>query len=504
MDSPKTTQKKSINAKPKPSNSNANITKQSVKDLESQAKQSPGSSKRGPKRKLQVQIESNVKRSCLRSNKEKVHSANAQRTSAKKAKEKSSKVDTAGEESSDDTFTEEEDEDSILQDVRDDDKATSKNNVNTKSHLNGDKNPVFYTSPRVRKPNPKFQDFITSPKVRSITNEKQTKEKPETLKIKIKPKVKSSPAVAVPVEKDPLDIVNMKPDSDGKEDDIVRSFLPIMDKPKVLYNLDEEAFGIVKSSKSRLSSAKVDNAVSPIVKETETKTDNENSKNAAKPDISDKITTPADVTPLTTTASVTPVITTPEDVTPNSGVVIPVSNTNATESKVKMNATNNANHQKKANNHNVRKYTRTPIDRKKKSTLIDTKRKEEIRYCLIDGEGVSYRTKSPKTSDVDFNKLVRTLKSVKLPASNWKIRIVVSRQQTITEVTFTNKEVNERCVKFSRVFTGYVITFGKSVVKLVGAPNKISSFNDVTILLDIIHNLSLSDPILQYVSDKDK
>ncbi|KAF5284991.1 hypothetical protein FQR65_LT02302 [Abscondita terminalis] len=438
----------------------------------SKEKQSPTSNKRGPKRKSQVPTDSNVKRSCLRSNNEKVKAP-----STKKLKDKLSKSE---EESSDDPFTEDDAEGTILDDSEDDeDFAPAKNNVNVKTQLNGEKDAVFYTSPRVRKPNPKFQDFITSPKVRPNA-EKQIKEKIETPKVKTKLKVK----ITAPIEKDPLDIINMKPIPEGKDEDVVRSFLPVMNKTKVLYDSEEDAVRTVKNGKSKTSNSEVKNVSDEKKTEDVIKPPEKSSEEPKKDAPNDETTltdlpTAADIT----TDSITPLITTPPIVSENSENL---ESAVTVTSKVADTEVDKVTDRKKINNHAVRKYTRTPNEKKRKEFLINLNKKKML------------------PSDVDFNKLVRTLKSVKLPASNWKIRIVVSRQQTITEVTFTNKEVNERCVKFSRVFTGYVITFGKSVVKLIGAPNKISSFNDVTILLDIIHNLSLDDPILQYVTDKDK
>ncbi|KAB0799161.1 hypothetical protein PPYR_07041 [Photinus pyralis] len=417
----------------------------------------------------------------------------------------------------------------------------------SRHHFNGDKRQILLSGSRVRRPNPKFHDFITSSpsRINSGNQDKLTQEAPDSPTVKSKTKVfKAAPLIP---EQDPLELMNLN-FTEPTDDDVVRSFLPVIDPPKVIYDF-ESATDTDEGLTDHVSAQESPQTPPLIPKERNTKTVTKN----VKPVQPKKIVTSksnnfdTSLMPPTQLAANTPIILAPHTVTPviipqlvntNSVPIIIATNFMSSPSKTPPSRKETSEsvqsktgiHKKQPNQPSVKTYSDKKSVKKnafleelkqvarvsfklglpekknaKKTVAVDSQKKKETvsRYYLVESEGVPNRTKT-KGSNVDFNKLVRTLKSVKLPAANWKIRIVVSRSQTITEVTFTNKEVNERCVKFSRFFTGYVITFGKSVVKLIGAPNKILSYNDVTALLDIVHNLSLSDPVLQYVADKDK
>ncbi|KAK5643641.1 hypothetical protein RI129_007486 [Pyrocoelia pectoralis] len=424
--------------------------------------------------------------------------------------------------------------------------VTSHLNTDTnKHHFNGDKRQIAISSPRVRKPNPKFQDFITSSQIRfnSPAADKQVKEKADVSAAKPKSKLLKT-AISIP-EKDPLELMNSN-STEPTGDDVVRSFLPVIDIPKVLYDSDSSA---ETDEDPMMNNSKANQSPSHALPQNQEETEKILNTQSVTPSPSklNKVD-PSQLMPPTQLTTNTSIILAPHTVTPvlispqvpliiatNFGPGFKSISTPITKdvSGTDIKSVVNNGTQKKQSIQLPKSPLRTYADKKiiKKNIPLEElkqpakvplktytekksvkknitpeviKKKDTSRYYLVESEGVSNRTKTSKTNSVDFNKLVRTLKSVKLPAANWKIRIVVSRSQTITEVTFTNKEVNERCVKFSRFFTGYVLTFGKSVVQLIGAPNKITSYEDVTTLLDIVHNLALSDPVLQYVGDKDK
>lgn len=416
------------------------------------------------------------------------------------------------------------------------------NTDTNKHHFNGDKRQIAISSPRVRKPNPKFQDFITSSQIRfnSTAADKQVKEKADVSVAKPKSKLLKT-AISIP-EKDPLELMN----SNSAGDDVVRSFLPVIDIPKVLYDFDSSP---ETDEDPMMNNSKANESPSHTLPQNQEQTDKILKTQSVTPNPSklNKVDASQLMSPtqLTTNTSiilaphtVTPVLISPQVpliIATNFGAGLKSISTPVIKdvSGTDVKSVFNNGTQKKQPIQLPKSPLRTYADKKviKKNIPLEElkqpakvplktymekksvkknispeaiKKRDTTRYYLVESEGVSNRTKTSKANNVDFNKLVRTLKSVKLPAANWKIRIVVSRTQTITEVTFTNKEVNERCVKFSRFFTGYVLTFGKSVVQLIGAPNKITSYEDVTTLLDIVHNLALSDPVLQYVGDKDK
>lgn len=106
----------------------------------------------------------------------------------------------------------------------------------------------------------------------------------------------------------------------------------------------------------------------------------------------------------------------------------------------------------------------------------------------------------PKPDTYSFSKLVKELKSVVLPAPNWRIRIVVSKEQSISEITFTNKQPVERCVKFTKVSVNYKILFGQKTIVLLGAPPVIQAAEDVSILLSIVDKIAENDPIIECIN----
>jgi len=383
--------------------------------------------------------------------------------------------------------------------------------------FNGGKNTGIVTTTRVRKPNSKFQDFIVSPNIRNFapsSPDSDPKEKPLPVKVKPKPKPSKQEETTNTVAEDPLALSN--------SDDVVHSFLPVFDEPPRFDNV------LILKNKSSKATEQSPNVANKIFKEKENQVNNVQPKiKKDTPKLELQESDKGDYSPpklrsrsnskLSTPQL--PVIKSPkikvvdkEYKQPLKKIEAVTSDSVTPQKKPKVKYGENGVEKPAAakqpdvvavKQSDVVKVTHNTLKNKTKvnGSNQPIKQKRNVRYVLIECNSSPHRTKVPKFSDVDFNKLVRSLKSVKLPAANWKIRIVVSRQQTITEVTFTNKEVNERCVKFSRVFTGYVITFGKSVVKLLGAPSKISSFNDVTVLLDIIHNVSSNDPVLEYSAD---
>ncbi|KAF5302937.1 hypothetical protein FQA39_LY02117 [Lamprigera yunnana] len=597
MDMIKNTAKRSSTiSKPKVTTNIANNTlaKSSPKDALKRVKLLASPSRRVLKRKVLTLSGPLPKRTCLIRDKDKIKKKPVLDKTNKTLKEKISKAiesDSSTDDSSDDTFTEEdEDEENVVIPFPPKTSQSTKT-VTSKTQLNGENSPILCSSPRVRKPNMKYQDYITSSS--QIRSEKSVKDKIEVSKTKLKQKIVKTIPVPIPVvllEKDPLDVIMKFPPV--SKDDEVRSFLPVLSKPKVLYDSDDDSFKIIPSIKSnhtcgnKLEEQKKQNdssnapkncsesevfiptekgkpiqisetsrsinmealeqkkqkaiiftkvpkvCLEPIIitkKQQPIKIDlglsgnvgevslKEEKGNNTAHDLSKSLTNSNAQSETTKIENKNSVSTASSDIsdtpfTIEPGVVIPtlvpaadinaLSPSNEKIRKENSNAKTSANstvNKKGTNFQNIRKYTRKPVEKRKIVARKIVRKKEEVRYYLTESDGASNRTKPTKATDVDFNKLVRTLKSVKLPASNWKIRIVVSRQQTITEVTFTNKEVHERCVKFSRIFTGYVISFGNSIVKLLGAPSKISSYTDVTILLDIIHHLSLNDPLIEYV-----
>lgn len=131
---------------------------------------------------------------------------------------------------------------------------------------------------------------------------------------------------------------------------------------------------------------------------------------------------------------------------------------------------------------------KVPIATRDTSTLV-----------LVNDQGRTGGSAKPDT--YSFSRLVKELKSIVLPAPNWRIRIVVSKEQSISEITFTNKQATERCVKFTKVSVNYKIMFGQKIIVLLGAPPAIHAAADVSILLSIVDNISEDDPIIECINN---
>ncbi|KAF2898769.1 hypothetical protein ILUMI_07402 [Ignelater luminosus] len=349
--------------------------------------------------------------------------------------------------------------------------------------FNGDKNSQSAKSARVIKPNPKLQDFVISSSVRYYSKSPSNKQPRENI-LPIKPKENRKSIVnKVLINSDKL-----KMEEKAKTDDVVRSFLPVFDNTQPSYDDDDD------DDEDDLMKEQVTTSnENPKEKENKKKNSKPAPLKSKSPLANGDCSSPKDVSNLK------PETTTLKTVKPTVSTLPKRSKQNTTDlgPPQKKQKVEESSGNKKVAIKNITNAPKKPTKVNGSNTFIKPQ-KPNVRYVLVDSDSARDRLKVPQLEDVDFNKLVRSLKLVKLPASNWKIRIVVSKQQNITEVTFTNKEVNERCIKFSRTITGYVITFGKSVVTLLGAPPRISSFNDVSILLDIIHNISPDDPVLEY------
>ncbi|CAH0560329.1 unnamed protein product [Brassicogethes aeneus] len=97
----------------------------------------------------------------------------------------------------------------------------------------------------------------------------------------------------------------------------------------------------------------------------------------------------------------------------------------------------------------------------------------------------------------DFNKLVKDVKTMKLPAPEWRIKIMV-KKKAITGIVFTDKKELERCVTFSLKSANYKIMIDNKPVLLMGAPITINSVAELEVLLDIVASIPCDDQMLMY------
>lgn len=108
-----------------------------------------------------------------------------------------------------------------------------------------------------------------------------------------------------------------------------------------------------------------------------------------------------------------------------------------------------------------------------------------------------YRYPEDGTLDYSFQKLITDVKSMKLPAPSWKIKVII-RQGKISAVSFTNKLIPERCVGFFANNNKYNITIDDRPALLLGSPDHIRTSEDLEILLDIIQNIDSKNPMVLY------
>lgn len=107
--------------------------------------------------------------------------------------------------------------------------------------------------------------------------------------------------------------------------------------------------------------------------------------------------------------------------------------------------------------------------------------------------------KTDVSDSISFETLHKNVRAVKLPSKNWKIKMFLTEKKKPLKIVFTNKDENERCVSFSYCSEDFVITFSGYTVNLLGAPKRVSSVDDISILLSIIDKVSVIDPILEYI-----
>lgn len=125
-----------------------------------------------------------------------------------------------------------------------------------------------------------------------------------------------------------------------------------------------------------------------------------------------------------------------------------------------------------------------------KKTISDTKKL----YMLVDGQHGKKFIVKPRF--FAFRKIVKNIKSVKLPTKNWQVKLGLSETNKVIQVTCTDTAKN-RNVQLSCFKSGYELIFNGKLLKLLGAPDVVDSLQDLSILLNIVNNIRNDDPILE-------
>lgn len=112
----------------------------------------------------------------------------------------------------------------------------------------------------------------------------------------------------------------------------------------------------------------------------------------------------------------------------------------------------------------------------------------EVGYYLTVTSGVGGEVPKSGRLNYAFNELLKDVRTIQLPP-NWKIKIIVRKQQKISSIVFTNKENRERCIGFYRDKKHYELKIDNRPAVLLAAPFTIDSRTDLEILLDIVHSI---------------
>ncbi|XP_044749144.1 uncharacterized protein LOC123309908 [Coccinella septempunctata] len=96
-----------------------------------------------------------------------------------------------------------------------------------------------------------------------------------------------------------------------------------------------------------------------------------------------------------------------------------------------------------------------------------------------------------------FENLVAEVKHMKLPNPDWKIKIMVHKQEMVS-VSFTKKLSPEKVVTVNAKSLVCEITIDGKKVVLLGSPLYIHSIKDLEIMLDIVNDVEPNSPMISY------
>lgn len=127
---------------------------------------------------------------------------------------------------------------------------------------------------------------------------------------------------------------------------------------------------------------------------------------------------------------------------------------------------------------------------------------------------VTYKTPSPpkkrgpgrprKIVAFGYHTILSEIKTVCLPSEMWSANVSVTAKKSHVSFKRTvegdgNNLECDRCVNFNGT-VNYVVCINNKEVSLLAAPICVSSISDVEILLQIVDEIGIEDPILEYFS----
>lgn len=124
---------------------------------------------------------------------------------------------------------------------------------------------------------------------------------------------------------------------------------------------------------------------------------------------------------------------------------------------------------------------------------------------------VTYKTPSPKKRGpgrprkiiaFGYHSILSEMKTVCLPSEMWSANVsVMAKKSHVSFKRTVDGDANnlecDRCVNFNGT-ANYVVLINNREVSLLAAPTSVSSIPDVEILLQIIDEIDIEDPILEY------
>ncbi|KAK9875819.1 hypothetical protein WA026_009606 [Henosepilachna vigintioctopunctata] len=104
----------------------------------------------------------------------------------------------------------------------------------------------------------------------------------------------------------------------------------------------------------------------------------------------------------------------------------------------------------------------------------------------------------PRKLAYQFENLVSEVKHMKLPSSEWKIKIMVHKQEMVS-VSFNKKQTPEKSVSVNAKSSVCDIFINSKKLILMGSPIYIYSIKDLEVLLDIVNDVDPESSLVQYL-----
>lgn len=102
-----------------------------------------------------------------------------------------------------------------------------------------------------------------------------------------------------------------------------------------------------------------------------------------------------------------------------------------------------------------------------------------------------------------FQSIIGELNSIKLPSKAWCVRASITSEENRICFLKPSKNISvsvpAKCDKSVKLIgnMNYFVTMDNRLVELIAAPKTVGSSNDIEILLDIVENIKMPDPMVR-------